>query len=175
MYALSDTAAAVAEVQRFLHVISNTTHPEITRVSIDGIWGEETERAVIEFQRLSAIETTGKVDFETFDALYCAYSDAKGDIEARNYLITNEGFPLKVNMMNDDVLLLHMLISEIQKTYDYLTEVSKTTYFSATTEKAVLELQELLGIEASGSVDATMFERLIVELDSIKLGNSIYN
>lgn len=175
MYALNDTVAAITEVQRFLYVISNTTHPEVTRVAIDGIWGAETERAVAEFQRSSAIEITGKVDYETFDALYVAYSDAKGELEARDYLITNEGFPLKINMMNDDVLLLHILISEIQKTYDYLTEVSKTTYYSATTEKAVLELQELFGIEVSGSVDAAMFERLIVELDSIKLGNSIYN
>lgn len=174
MYALNDGKSAIIEVQRFLYLISNSTHPELPRVAIDGIWGAETKNAVIEFQRLIGNEMTGSVDYETFEALYAAYIDAKSKIDARNYLITDEGLPLRKNMMNDDILLLHLIISEIQKTYDYLSEVTKTTYYSATTERAVAELQDIFGVEASGSVDAEMFERLLLELDAIKLGNSVY-
>lgn len=175
MYALNDKRSAIIEVQRFLYLISNTTHPTVPRVAIDGIWGTETEAAVIEFQRISGKETTGKVDYETFELLYSAYSAAKSDFYERKFLITSQGFPLTKNMINNDVLVLHLMILEIQKTYDYLTEVTKSTYYSETTEKAVMELQEIFGIEPSGEVDAEMFQRLVLELDSVKLANSVYS
>ena len=102
-------------------------------------------------------------------------SDAESEFVERDFLITTEGFPLAKNMMNDDVLLLHLLILEIQKSYDYLTEVGKSTYYSETTEKAVLELQEIFGMERNGRVDAELFERLVLELDSIKLSTLVYS
>ena len=175
MYALNDTRSAIAEVQRFLYLISNTNYPEVPRVAIDGIWGKETEDSIIEFQRISGNEITGVVDYPTFEALYKAYSEAESEFYKRDFLITDEGFPLTPNKMNDDVLLLHTIILEIQKTYDYLTEVNKSAYYSETTEKAVMELQEIFGMEKTGDVDAVMFERLMLELDSIKLANSVYN
>lgn len=175
MYALNDKTAAIVEIQRFLYLLSNTSNPEIPRVAIDGIWGEETEAAVIEFQKISGNEVSGKVDYQTFEALYDAYSAAKSELYELDFLITTQGLPLSKNMMNDDVLLLHLMILEIQKTYDYLTEVDRTTYFSENTEKAVMELQEIFGMEQSGRVDALMYERLVLELDSIKLGNSVYS
>jgi peptidoglycan hydrolase-like protein with peptidoglycan-binding domain len=175
MYALSDERSAIMEVQRFLYLIANTTYPTIPHVSVDGIWGAETESAVIEFQRMSGNKVSGEVDYYTFEALYMAFSDAEAEIYERDYLITSDGFPLRKNMMNDDVLLLHLLILEIQKNYDYLTEVTRSTYYSETTENAVIELQEIFGFEKNGEVDAKMFERLVLELDSIILANSVYS
>ena len=174
MYRLDDENAAVAEVQRFLYMLSTTTSPDIPRVAVDGIWGAETADAVIAFQRMQGLEENGKVNYETFEALYYEYTVALSDIESRSYLISYQGFPLKRNMMNDDVLLLHLIITEIQKEYGYLTEVSKSTYYSETTEKAVVELQGIFGIEESGEVDADTFSRLIFEMDSIKDANVDY-
>jgi len=174
MYALNDKRSAVIEVQRYLYLISNTTHPYVPRVSIDGIYGVETEVAVRAFQAANGIEITGKVDYQTFQILSLAAEVSNDRNAARKYLITGEGLPLKKNMMNDDVVVLHTMISEIQKTYDYLTEVNRTSYFSNQTEKAVFELQELFGLEPTGEVDAAMLERLIIELDSIKLADLKY-
>ena len=174
MYRLDDENAAIAEVQGYLYLLSNTTHPEIPRVAVDGIWGAETEIAVAAFQRMHRQKETGKVDYETFEALYYEYSVALSNLNAREYIISYQGFPLKRNMMNDDVLLLHLLISEIQKEYGYLTEVNKSTYYSETTERAVLELQRIFGVEENGEVDANMLSRLIFEMDSIKGANADY-
>ena len=174
MYRLDDENAAVAEVQRFLYMLSNTTYSDIPRVAVDGIWGPETENAVIAFQKKQGYKESGRVDYETFEALYYEYAVALSDLESRSYIISYQGFPLKRNMMNDDVLLLHSIITEIQKGYGYLTEVSKSTYYSETTEKAVVELQRIFGIEESGEVDADTFSRLIFEMDSIKDANVDY-
>ena len=51
MYPLSDKVSAIREVQKFLHLISDKKGSTIPRVSIDGIYGEETRGAVSEFQR----------------------------------------------------------------------------------------------------------------------------
>ena len=174
MYRLNDESAAVREVQGYLYFLSNTSYPDIPRVAIDGIWGVETERAVIAFQQMYGFEESGKVDLETFEALYYEYSLALSDINAREYMITDQGFPLRRNMMNDDVLLLHLLISEIQNEYGYLTKVNKSRYYSGFTEIAVSELQKIFGLEESGKVDANTFSRFVFEMDSIKASNAKY-
>ena len=50
MYELSDERAAITEVQKFLHVISDDTNGKIPRVAIDGIYGAESRDAVRIFQ-----------------------------------------------------------------------------------------------------------------------------
>ncbi len=42
-------------------------------VEVDGIYGEETERAVREFQRAAMLEESGSVDLETYNRLNSAF------------------------------------------------------------------------------------------------------
>ena len=70
MYFLSDSPAAIREVQKFLYVISYRVNSDVPRVAIDGIYGPETEAAVIAFQEIYGHSASGSVDRETFDSLY---------------------------------------------------------------------------------------------------------
>lgn len=42
-------------------------------IEVDGIYGEQTERAVREFQRAAMLEETGRVDLETYNRLNNAF------------------------------------------------------------------------------------------------------
>ena len=175
MYELSDERAAITEVQKFLHVISDDTNGKIPRVAIDGIYGAETRDAVRIFQLEYNLNSTGEVDKETFDLLYALYIASIEEREFSDYIITDEGFPLKVGMQNNDVLLLHLLIEELSKTYSDIDPVKKTTYFSESTENAVKNLQRIFRTTENGEVDFLLYQRITYELDAIRRINEKYD
>ncbi len=70
----------VRALQEYLNVISET-YPEIPSVAADGIFGTETENAVIAFQRLYGLPENGIVAFSTWNAIASLYDDlVKGGI-----------------------------------------------------------------------------------------------
>ena len=69
-YAVSreEKSSFVAIVQLMLRELS-ALFDAIPELDVDGIYGEETERAVREFQRAAMLEENGKVDLETYNRL----------------------------------------------------------------------------------------------------------
>lgn len=175
MYELLDEKAAITEVQKFLHVISDDTNAKIPRVAIDGIYGAETVSAIKIFQSEYGINPTGAVDKETFDSLYAMYAASIEERYSSDYVITYGGFPLKAGMQNNDVLLLHLLIEELSKTYTDIGPIKKTTYFSEATESAVKKLQRIFRMSESGVVDFLLYERMNYEIDAIRRINEKYD
>ena len=149
---------------------------DVPRVAIDGIYGPETEAAVIAFQEIYGHSASGSVDRETFDSLYKVYSEAMIDIEASDYLITDEGFPIALGAQSNDVLAVHILINELGKTYTDIGYVNvKSTYFSSDSQNAVMELQKIFNLPLTGTVDKLFFMRMRQELDAIKRLNTVYD
>lgn len=69
IYRIDRKEESVKEVQRYLRAISYR-HESVPHVGIDGIYGEETEKAVRAFQLLFSLLETGITDEETFARLY---------------------------------------------------------------------------------------------------------
>ena len=175
MYFLSDTPAAIREVQKFLYVISDRIHNEVPRVAIDGIYGPGTEVAVRIFQQIYGLEESGKVDRSTFDILYIAYNSAMVDIALSDFILTDAGFPIVLGSQNNDVVLVHLLINELGKTYKDIGFVNtRSSYFSEESQNAVKELQKIFKLTESGEVDKLFFESMKQELEAIKRLNAVY-
>lgn len=163
MYRIEQTNEYIKEVQTYLILLADTD-TEFPRVAIDGIYGEETKGAVIYFQKKKGLSESGTVDKDTFDLLYIDYSDAVKEKEARDFIITENGFPLAYGMRNNDVATLHFIIEELSQTYETLNPLASGRFYSRDTENSVKELQKIFGLEENGNVDALLFERLIMEL-----------
>lgn len=174
MYALSDKPAAIREVQKFLHVISDRVNRNIPRVAIDGIYGDETAEAVRIFQEIYNINPSGLVDRVTFDTLFIKYRDAVIEARLRDYIITDEGFPIKVGSQSNDVIAVHLLITELAKTYSDIGNVGKGSYFSENSRNATIELQRIFRFPLTGEIDAIFFERMKTEVDALKRANEVY-
>lgn len=176
MYFLSDTASAIREVQRFLYVVSYNVNDEIPRVAIDGIYGPETELAVRSFQRIYGLEVTGVVDLATFNTLYVAYLEVVEDQSYSDTILTDEGFPITLGTQNNDVVLLHLLINELGKTYADIGFVNvKSSYFSEESQNAVKELQKIFNLPVTGEVDKRLYYRMKKENEALKRLNTVYN
>ena len=71
----------VKSLQNMLRTIAQVENSQPTVVP-DGVYGEQTVRAVSEFQRQHGIETTGITDFDTWQAIRDAYTDAIIEVDA---------------------------------------------------------------------------------------------
>lgn len=164
MYRLNDKAAAIREIQRFILLISDRSEYKIPRVSIDGIYGEQTENAVRSFQELSGYEATGRVDNKTFDSLYSLYSAILAEEEISSTMLEKDIFPLKAGMMGDTVNTLNVILAGLKETYFDITTVRKDAYFSKETESAISDMQKIFNVKQTGIVDAQLYQRLHKEL-----------
>ena len=169
MYELLNKPAAIKEVQKFLYVISDRVNNEVPRVAIDGIYGDETRNAVLIFQQLYDLDGDGTVDRITFDKMYVLYKEAVNDDLSSDYIITENGFPVKVGDQNNDVVYIHLLINELRKTYQDIQGVdTKSNYFSDVTKKAVEDLEQIFSIDGNGEVDVDFLSRMEMELEALK-------
>ena len=162
MYVVNDKKSAIKEVQKFLYEIAQT-EADISYVTIDGYYSEQTRLAVTEFQRLKSIEENGRVDKQTFDLLYSAYIDALNTKLSSDFGLNSLNFPLKMGDSGNDVSILNSILRELGTYYRELA-VPYGDFFSNDTEQAVNEMQRHLLLEESGTVSESFLGRLKKEV-----------
>lgn len=89
---------AVAELQRYLNEISRV-YPSIPQVAPTGYFGNETRRAVMEFQRIFESRQTGNVRLATWNKIASVYEDVRSETSVREGQFT--GTPLQEGMRDD--------------------------------------------------------------------------
>jgi len=175
MYRLDDTAAAVREIQKYMHTISDGITDSIPRIAIDGIYGSETREAVRAFQEYYGLFESGVVDLITFNLLFSIFDKMRDERRIQDYVITDFGFPIKLGTQNADVAVIHILISELSESFDSIGDVGRGRYFSEKSEEAVQTIQDIFGMPKTGEVDKNLYERMMLELDAIKRLKEIYD
>ncbi len=165
MYSMADKATYIKKIQRKLLILGDA-YAEIPRVSVDGIYGDETRAAIYALQNMVGISKNGVLDYETFLALELHHLELRNRRSASNYIINDTGFPLTKGEQNKDVLILNLIIDELRKTYKEIGSVNLGSYFNANTENAVKNLQNIFMMEETGVVDSLLFDRLVIELNS---------
>ena len=175
MYPLYDKNSAIKEVQKFLHVISDRINSDVPRVSIDGVYGIETENSVKAFQSLYGLEVSGKVDLETFIELYALYALAIDDLYTDDHIIKDDIFPLEYGNQHDDIITLHLYLNELNKRYPYIGKAGKSNYYSRNTERIVSELERLFMYPVTGKVSKFLFKRIKNEVNAQKILDMEYS
>ena len=164
MYQQTDKKSAIKEIQKYLYVISDKKYYEIPRIPIDGIFDDETKAAVIKFQEIMLFPPTGIVDYETFTSLFEIYTSIMEDFYTTDYIFGDSNFPLEENDQNEDVRALHIMISELRKTYPQITDAGNGAYFSRKTGDAIEELRELFALPKSRKLDKQLYRRMNAEI-----------
>ena len=82
MYNIRNPQNAIRMTQSFLLEISYVDE-DLPHVSVDGIYGERTRRAIRIFQRKNGLPETGRTDRETWNLLYDAYLLAYAENERK--------------------------------------------------------------------------------------------
>ena len=159
---LDDTRTPIRNLQRWLRVISRK-NGGTGEVFIDGIYGEETRRAVMEFQQKNGLVPTGEVDLNTFNAVFSEYETILSEGETLGAKPDFDSFRDKRMSYGDrfdDIYLLQVLLNVIALD-DERYYVSPSGVFDSDTLKSVELLRKATGRGEGDYVDRALWNDLV--------------
>ena len=154
-----DSGEKVMYVQDILNAISRV-FVDLPAVEKDGVFGEDLENAVKEFQELVGIEETGIVDVVTWNLLNDVFrreaDNAIGDLGERPYPNT----PVRQGDRGENVRYIIASLNLARRVFNSLPELVNDGVFGNATASAVREFQRLTGLDADGVVGPLTWEYL---------------
>lgn len=147
---------AIKNVQRYLRQLS--FHDDtITPVPIDGVWADQTRRALMQFQRAQGLPVTGTVDNNTWAILKQKYDESvalnspplKLDLFPRN--IYGGEYEISLGESGFLVDTVQYLLGELGRLYSF-PEYAPSGVYDEATAALVRDFQTKNKISATGRV-----------------------
>ena len=144
----------VRDIQNKLRFLSED-FDDIPAITVDGIYGEETKRAVAQLQRILGFDANGEVDERTFNALNQLYRDAK---ELRSPAVAVQIFPLNeeplvLGSRGVSQTVLNIMLGSLAFVFSNLPKIMSVDSFGEDTLEAVTIIQQASEFEPTGKVD----------------------
>ena len=163
---LGDAGNDVSVLQIQLNAISRN-YPAIPKISdLNGIFNIETENAVRKFQEVFFLNVTGEVDSSTWYKIKRYYVGVKRLAELDSLGVTIDeasvpfGSDLRVGDSGIEVTTLQYYLNVIAYFNPSLNVFPIDSVFGANTENAVRNFQSFYGLEVTGIVDETTWNKL---------------
>ena len=156
---------AVKNLQRYLRRLSEEEKDlDKYTLAIDGIYGDETRRAITEFQKSRGLSPTGKVNEVTWNALFLEYLELIRENDKKVYPDffprTPDNYATDIGEVSAFVSLLQLMIDELRIAYGTLPPFAMNGVYDEDTAGAVREFQRLSGIAETGKVDLKTWNRI---------------
>ena len=151
----------VRSLQTMLRVLSEDKNT-LPVVVPDGIYGQNTMRAVTEFQRQEGLPLTGITDQTTWDTIAARYEDALIRVDKAEpiEIIMDPG---QVFVLGDEgpyIYLMQTLLIWLSRDYSEITTPNHTGIFDRETLDALSAFQALAGLEKTGQLDKITWKHL---------------
>ena len=169
-----DTGGPVVTVQYFLSLLGQFVD-FLPAVTIDGIYGSGTARAVSAFQQYKELPVTGSVDERTWESLYSAYKGVVDYLQTKNQLngIATEPFPgvtLRRGDVGPSVGTFKGYLSYIARVFFDIPPVAQNNVFDLRTQNAVREFQRIFSLPQTGQVDETTWNTIADVYRTVRAG-----
>lgn len=164
-----DYSNAVRAFQYYLAVVG-AYYERVPRITINGEFGEETERALLEFQRLFGLPQTGIADRRTWYDLYAAYA---GILESQPPTDCVKLYPnevLREGVTSENVRVLQQYLSYIARFDPSVQAVSDTGYFGPLTRQSVQGFQREYGLPVNGQVGPVTWDAIAGVYSELRCG-----
>lgn len=168
------TGPSVVTIQTELNRISQS-YPAIPKISpVDGIFGAQTENAVIEFQRIFGLEPDGVVGRATWYALVRYYIAVTQMAELRSqgqkFYINSWANTQPIRQGDRGIKVEHLqyMLSVLSA---YISEIPPLTVdgiFGDATRNAVLAAQRRFGLPETGVVNGTTWNEIYDQFSGIE-------
>lgn len=158
---------AIKNIQRYLRHLS--FHDDgITPVPVDGIWAEQTRRALIQFQRANGLPATGTVDGRTWEILKQKYDESvalnspplKLDLFPRNFY--GGEYEMTVGEQGFLVDAVQYIFGELARLYSFPNYAPSGVYDEATAA-LVRDFQGKNKIPVTGRVGRETWDALAAQ------------
>lgn len=170
----NDPRTEIYELQTMLRLLSGTD-PSIPNVNPDGIFGPETEKAVLAFQISAGLPPTGIVDFGTWTAITNAYRNTQR-LTARGlafFPFPSGDYTVRKGEKSELVYLIQIMLSGIDVVYDLFDDIAINGIYDEKTENAVRIFQRIHRLAETGIVDGETWDQLALDHNRFAL-NPLY-
>lgn len=152
---------AVTSLQTMLRMIARC-RDGLPSVIPDGIYGQQTVRAVKAFQRQAGLPATGTTDYETWNAVRAAFAAARVELEpaAPLELVMEPKAALTPGSDSRNVLLIQAMLHNLHEVYGNLGDCSMSGVMDEATCGAIRSLQKCCGMPQTGILDKALWMRL---------------
>ncbi|MDO5602758.1 MAG: peptidoglycan-binding protein, partial [Oscillospiraceae bacterium] len=154
------TGMDVQRLQFYLNTISqfSTSVPPVT---MDGIFGAATERAVIAFQTQAGLTADGLVGRATWDAIYDEYQSIEGDINTdQQYPGEYPGQSFQQGSRGNYVRTIQFWLDIVADKYPSIPQVTADGIFGPATTAAVRAFQQYFALTVDGIVGRATWDKL---------------
>lgn len=154
---------AVRDLQRYLRTLAYHD-ARLPAPPIDGVFGKDTEAAVIAFQEREGLPPTGRVDLALWELIYAAYQRTLKEKDGPGALAVfprlPEDYTLEVGDGQFLVSILQFALAELAVLYEELEAVKISGVFDEVTARGVRHFQEKNGLPATGGVDRATWNEI---------------
>lgn len=160
---VGSTGSNVRLMQSYLNTI-RIVYPSIPGLTVDGIFGEQTRRAVVAFQQEFLLAPDGIIGPITWDYIVKQYMLATG-----NASVSQEypGTPLRLGSTGSGVRLMQGFLSELRTQYPGLPSIAVDGIFGPQTQAAVVEFQRLFGLTPDGIIGPITWNAIIERRNAV--------
>ncbi len=170
----TDRKSEIMELQNMLRILSESGS-SIPLVNPDGIFGPETEAAVVAFQTLNGLRPDGIVDYATWDAVYRSYLNASRLLSLRAIQPFPSGsYRIEEGERSDLVLIIQLMLMTLALSYNIFDGIEPHGVYDGKTQEAVRQFQILHGLPADGIIDHKTWDALAENYNRV-LENELYS
>lgn len=146
---------SVRLMQNYLNAIS-AVYPSVPSVVADGVFGANTQAAVIAFQRLFNLTPDGVIGALTWDAIISVYNNLSGQ--------TTPAFPgtaLRVGSRGSEVQFMQTYLNAISKVFPVIPSLTADGIFGTGTQSSVMAFQRLFGLTPDGVIGRITWDKIV--------------
>ena len=151
----------IRSLQQMLRVIGENDN-RLPSVVPDGIYGNDTVRAVSAFQRSVGLPATGIADQDTWDAIVARYEPAlveQGEAEPLR-IILDPGQVIRRGERNPNLYIVQAILVVLSEQYAGITPPSMNGILDIATADSLSSFQQMNLIPVTGELDKNTWKRL---------------
>lgn len=153
-----DRGPYVRLAQYFLRVVAGY-YNSVRPIALDGIFGNDTRNAVIDFQRRFGLTADGIIGPATWNSLYNVFM---GIANTSGLVVPYPGTLLREGSRGDNVRLMQEYLQTIRQRYTSIPPLSADGIFGPDTRRSVVAFQNTFGLEADGIIGRNTWDRIIM-------------
>lgn len=165
----------VRSLQTMLRVIA-ARHTDLPSVIPDGIYGQQTMRAVSAFQQKFGLSVTGITDQGTWEMISSVYQPALIHVTSAEPLniILEPNQVIRSGEEHHSIYLVQAMLTAMARDYGSIPEPPLSGILDSGTGESLIAFQQLSGLDITGELDKVTWKHLVLQFQ-LSAVTPVYN
>lgn len=164
---VGSSGSDVALMQSYLNAIKNGMFPSLSRLSVDGKYGQRTKNTVIQYQGLSGLAQDGIIGKNTWDAIVSDYENL-APVNPDIY----PGVPLRPGDSGAAVMNMQTRLNNVSPVYTAINYQSADGKYGNNMTNAVRRFQGQFGLAADGIIGPQTWNKIVAVSKGVRDKNN---